>query len=459
MRENLLPKVSVYITNYNYERFIKESIESVLTQTLQDFELIIIDDGSTDQSKTIIEEYRNHPKIQIIYQQNKGLNVTNNIAMRIAKGKYLMRLDADDFLENTALEVMSSQLDNDTELGLVFPNYYYVDNNGERTGQEIRHDFSKEVSLYDLPAHGACTMIRLEFLKNLGGYNENFSCQDGYDLWIKFVSHFKVSNLAEPLFSYRRHGNNLTTNEERILNTRKQIKETFVNNFELETPTTVAILPFRNSYIDKENLPTFIANNKNLLELKIEELSKTSRINWIVVTSSEKEILESLKNTYQSVSKIIFLERPSELERQNISLTETFHYVLNHLESKNIFPEALMSVSLEFPFVKSDAFDDAVNTLTIFKADAVIAVRPDNRMFYQHIGHGMFPILDQDKFTKLEREALYRGVGGLIISKTENFKKNNKIFSGKVSHIVMDEKSSFGIFSAFDLEIFKKLMQ
>src|SRR5688500_2839903 len=120
------PLVTIYITNYNYGKFIRKSIESALEQTLHDFELIIIDDGSTDNSKEIIEEYRSNPKVTIVYQKNKGLNITNNIAMRLAKGKYIMRLDADDFLEPSAIEVMSARLEADDSLGLIFPDYYYV---------------------------------------------------------------------------------------------------------------------------------------------------------------------------------------------------------------------------------------------------------------------------------------------------------------------------------------------
>jgi glycosyltransferase involved in cell wall biosynthesis len=200
------PLLTVYITNYNYGMYIQQSVESVLSQTFQDFELFIIDDGSVDNSKEIIEQYRDNPKINIIYQQNKGLNVTNNIAMRASIAKYIMRLDADDFLTPDALEIMVSALENDIDLGLVFPDYYYTNDNGIITGEEIRHDFDKDVSLFDQPAHGACTMIRLENLKMLGGYNESFTCQDGYDLWIKFIMHFKVTNINKPLFYYRRHG-------------------------------------------------------------------------------------------------------------------------------------------------------------------------------------------------------------------------------------------------------------
>jgi len=197
------PKITVYITNYNYSVFIQKAVESVLNQSFQDFELFIIDDGSTDNSKELIEQYRHHSKVHILYQQNKGLNKTNNVALNLAKGTYIVRLDADDFFEPNALEIMSKTLDADPTLGLVFPDYYYVDRDGQRIGEERRHDFDKDVSVFDQPAHGACTMVRVDYLKNLGGYDEQFTCQDGYDLWIKMVTNHKVTNINQPLFSYR----------------------------------------------------------------------------------------------------------------------------------------------------------------------------------------------------------------------------------------------------------------
>ena len=75
--ETTVPLVTVYITNHNYEKFIRQAIESVLCQTMDDYELIIIDDGSSDNSRAIIEEYKTHPKILTVFQQNKGLNVTD----------------------------------------------------------------------------------------------------------------------------------------------------------------------------------------------------------------------------------------------------------------------------------------------------------------------------------------------------------------------------------------------
>lgn len=457
---NRNPLLTVYITNYNYGKYIKQSIESVLVQTFQDFELFIIDDGSVDDSKEIIEQYRDNPKINIIYQQNKGLNVTNNIAMRSSVAKYIMRLDADDFLTPDALEIMVSTLENDTDLGLVFPDYYYTNDDGIITGEEIRHNFDKDVSLFDQPAHGACTMIRLENLRMLGGYNESFTCQDGYDLWIKFIMHYKVTNINKPLFYYRRHGNNLTGNEERILSTRKKIKETYVESFKLITPKTVAIIPVRNTFINKINWPLYKNSNHNtILELALEKLENSKKIDWIVVTSSDKEILDFIESKKTNFSKMLIIKRPFQLSKSGETLNSTFNFILDTLFQKQIYPEAILSFSLDYPFVTTDIVDDAINTLTIFKADSLISVRLDNKMYFQHTGHGLIPILEQDKFTRLEREALYKSHGGIMLSKVDNFKKNGKILTGKIGHIIVDEKVSFGVFTEWDFSVFKAIIK
>jgi glycosyltransferase involved in cell wall biosynthesis len=81
--ENLRAAITVYITNYNYGKYIDQAIKSVLSQTFKDFELIIIDDGSKDNSKKIIDKYKTNKKIRIIYQKNRGLNISNNIALKL----------------------------------------------------------------------------------------------------------------------------------------------------------------------------------------------------------------------------------------------------------------------------------------------------------------------------------------------------------------------------------------
>ncbi|ODS33741.1 MAG: glycosyltransferase family 2 [Candidatus Scalindua rubra] len=226
-----MPKVTVYIPTHNYDRYIDKAIQSVLKQTMTDWELIVIDDGSTDNTIETISKYKTHPKIRIIEQDNKGLNVTNNIALRLSNGKYIMRLDADDYLDENILLVLSNILDEKPDIGLVYPDYYHVDEEGEIVEIVRRKKIEEEVELLDLPAHGACTIIRKECLLDLKGYEEEFSCQDGYDLWLRFIKRYKPYNVNIPLFYYRQHPKSLTRQQEGILDTRKKIKEKYVNKY------------------------------------------------------------------------------------------------------------------------------------------------------------------------------------------------------------------------------------
>ncbi len=454
-----IPLITVYITNYNYGNYIKQAVESVLNQSFQNFELLIIDDGSTDNSKEIIESYANHSKIKVIYQQNKGLNITNNIALRLANGKYIMRLDADDYLVDNALEKMTGALEADDELGLVFPDYYLVDHENNVTAEIKRHDFDDKVKLMDQPAHGACTVIRTAFLKSVGGYDETYSCQDGYELWIKFITHFKVSNIKEPLFYYRRHGENLTTNENRILDTRKLIKENFISKNKISLPNTIGIVPVRNTRIGKERLAFTKLGGKNLIDLKIESLLNSTLLSKIVVTSSEEDIENHIEKTYANNEKVKFIKRPTEMARFNVSLNGTIDHVFVHLAPTVNRIEAFMILPIEYPFLTGGSIDDAIHTLAIFKADSVISVRLETATLYHHYGEGMVPILNQENFTKLEREALYKGVGGLTLTTVRAYHRANKLLAGNVGHIVVGERTAHGIFTAYDFLIAKFLIE
>lgn len=451
--------VTVYITNYNYGLYIEKAIESVLNQSYTNYELIIIDDGSTDNSMEIIEKYRENTKIQIIYQKNRGLNITNNIAMRLAKGEFIVRLDADDYLDSEYLEIMVEKITSDAEIGLVFPDFYYVNNIGTIIGEEKRFNFEEEVSLYDLPAHGACTMIRLAFLKILGGYNESFSCQDGYDLWLKFINVHKVVNVNKPLFSYRRHGNNLTNNEERILDTRKAIKKTYLENIIMELPKIMAVVPVRTSIIQGSNWPLYEHNKISIIKKKIEELIRNKYIEFVVITTSEDDLIEITSKIFSEYKNVIIVKRPSEFSQMNESLVSTHEFLIKELADKVKLIDTILTVSLDYPFVDESVIGEVVDTMLIFKTDSVISVRPNNLTHYTHNGDSLEVILNQDKFTKLEREALYTGAGGLILTKKEVFLKNNQLITGRIGHVVVSSKAALCINSVFNFNLYKLLVR
>lgn len=446
--------VTVYITNYNYGKFIEQAVNSVINQSLDDFEIIIIDDGSTDNSRDNIERLSQHPKIKVIFQQNKGLNVTNNIALRAARGKYIMRLDADDFLDHNALLVMSNMLEKDPELGLVFPDYYITDDEGHPQSIHRRHDFEKDVSLLDQAAHGACTMIRVDFLKEMGGYSEDYSCQDGYELWVKFTARHKVSNINTPLFYYRQHGSNLTKNEQRILSTRATINRDYVQNDE-QKQNTLAIIPVRDANTVNNTLAFSLLGEQSFLEHKINQALEAENIRQVVVSSPDLKVKDFVSGKYGD--QVLFIQRPQEQARLNVGLVDTVNHILTQTGIQEQVPAALAILAIEFPFTGSSVIDDAVNTLYLFNSDSLISVRPDTHTFFQHHGHGMQPILNQEKFTKLEREALYKYTGGISLTKTKVFWEEQKFITAKVGHIVIDQQASLGVYSEYDLKLARLL--
>lgn len=449
------PLISVYITNFNYGRFLKQAIESVLAQTCQDFELLIIDDGSTDDSLSVINLYQNNPKVTIILQQNKGLNATNNVAMHQARGKYLIRLDADDYFDRAALGVMSSILEADDELGLVFPDYHYVDGQGERIGAHRRHLFDDEVTLYDQPAHGACTMIRLDFLKALGGYDESFTCQDGYELWVKFVTFHKVTNVNRPLFFYRQHNENLSTDQSRLLSTRKLIKAKFVQTY-LRPLNALQILPIRLRSFQGAEWPMVPFNNSTVLDDKINACLRTRCLAKLVLVADKPEWVSYLKDAYKNNANVVVLHRPSEYASQRAHIRLTIDMVLNEL-GENF--DSISVISPDYPFVDTSVIDEAVDTLTIFKSDAVITVNAGKGIYYRHNGQSLKPILELDQYTVHEREVLFSGAGGVMVSSMQNYLHNRRMISGRVAHVLLDYKQAFGVANEFNFELFKQYAQ
>ena len=289
--KSINPKVTVYITNYNYGKYIIKAIESVLDQSLQNFEILIIDDGSTDESIEILKSYDDNPKINIIKQNNKGLTISNNVALKIAKGKYIMRLDADDFLFKYSLETLSIELDKDPEIGMVFGDYYTIDEHENIIEHFQRHDFNKDVSLFDQPAHGACTMFRIECLRQLGGYDETIRRQDGYELWLRFIEKYKVTNINKPIFYYRQHDKNLTSKEDKLLNTRTQILKNHVIKNNKKKLKGIAILPIRGSYIDNRSLPFTEIGGEKLIDRSINFILEFNPISKLIVTTPDSKVL------------------------------------------------------------------------------------------------------------------------------------------------------------------------
>ena len=444
------PSVTIYITNYNYGTYLEQAIQSVLNQTYTDYELIIIDDGSTDDSKDIIDQYQKHNNIYTVFQENKGLNASNNIALNLTRGKYIVRLDADDYFAPQAIEVMVSELNRNKDHALVFPDYYHVDEKGNILEEIKRHDFTNNVSLFDQPAHGACTMFRTEILKSIGGYDEEFNCQDGYDIWLKISQLYKVKNISLPLFYYRQHDNSITKNESKLFETRTQIVEKNVKKRKLKELRILAIIPVRGKQIDPNSDPLRMVGDKHLIEWTIDAAIESDFIQNVAISSSDNKLKQFIDNKYGD--KIIWIEREKELTNINTSIENTAIHALNIYERKHQKIDSILMLYSDFPFRSTMYINQAIHMFQLHDVDSISTVRKDEDMFFIHSGHGLEP-WHRSKKLRLERDELYRRAGGLHLIKKKVLLEKQDMLYGKMGHVVIDKKAAFKVSSDFDFKV------
>lgn len=443
--------ITVYIPNHNYENYLDKAIKSVLNQTYKNIELIIIDDGSTDNSKEIIQRYTDNKKIKFIFQKNKGLNISNNIALKLSKGKYIFRLDADDWLDPNCIEILYNTIIKDKNIGFVFSDYYLTDIKDNIIKQVRRHDF-KKVKLLDQPAHGACSLIKKKFLLEYGGYSEKFNCQDGFDLWLKFIGRKKILNVNLPLFYYRQHSNSLSSNEKRILYTRSKIFSKYSKGIKNKI-NVAGVIPIRGESIDRYSVAFKKLNNKYVLDYTIETALNSKLLTKILITSSDEKILNYVKTKYKNYKKVFYLKRDDKMSQLNVSLDDTHKNALSFFENKGLRIDALMNLIIEYPFRTSTQINSAIDVMKIFKTEQVISILEENDQFYQHNGNSLSQI--QSTNLQLEREELYRQTGNVnLISANIIRKKSRKV---KIGHIIVDKISALKIDDTLNFDFAKIL--
>lgn len=439
-----MPEITIYVTNYNYGQYLEKCLDSVLNQTYKDFELIIIDDGSTDNSVQIINKYWDYAT-HVMLQKNQGLIKTNNNAIHLAQGKFIMRVDADDYLREDAVEKLHNEIVRQQDAVLVFPDYYIVDENDSILSQYIRHNFKKDVTLFDMPAHGACTLIDIEYIKKIGGYDERHTRQDGYDLWLKVIrDKKKVANVNEPLFYYRQHGNNLTKNELSLYQARCAIK----SNYYPTRKRTVCIIPYHQLPAIKQPFGLEKIGNNNIISLIVDTVKSSNVIDEVYLATSHKEVIKYAKEAYGDELNYVLRDRESS--------SQSYRNAIIDILSERDDIEYVIIIEPEYPFLKPNYIDELVYTLEIFDVDFVDSVRIEKDNFYYHDGSGMMPLRRNSRL-RYEREDLYRRTGGLSAYRAKSY--GQELETLKNGHIMIDEISAFKVDSEINLMLARALYE
>ena len=240
----MTPFFSVIIPLYNKAKFIEETLQSVINQDFLDFEIIIVDDGSTDLSIDIVKQFKDS-RIILIQQENKGVSVARNNGISIAKGQFIALIDADDFWYKNHLNVLKQQITQFPNAGLYCNNYeIYLDKNTKRdanfnfnygTDSLIVKDFFRGNIINSIAWTSAVAFSKDKF-DAVGGFNINLDTSEDLDLWIKFALKYEVAFNPTITMAYKYYIPDSLTKKETNL-----IRLNFINSYSKEEVNNAAL--------------------------------------------------------------------------------------------------------------------------------------------------------------------------------------------------------------------------
>tara|TARA_B100001250_G_scaffold414129_1_gene450828 strand:+ start:1101 stop:2486 length:1386 start_codon:yes stop_codon:yes gene_type:complete len=449
---NSQPLVTVYIPSRNYSKFLDNAIQSVINQIYTNWELFIIDEGSKDETESIAKKYTSKYPNKIYFIKNKtpiGLQKVANHILGISNGKYMIRLDADDWFSEVALITLVNKIELTDNASIVYGNYFYTDSNGEILGVETRNKFGKEDKHGQIPPHGACTLFETRSLKSNGGYIETVNAQDGWDLWFKLFKKVGAVNIDLPVFYYRQHQLSLSKDENRLLRAREKIFEKLASKLKGDySPSVVAVIPVKESYPKFPKVPFRKFNGKSILSIAINNALKSDKINELVVYSESKNVLKYSEELEKKkiVPKHLRLLRKKTSAQNNIPVTDFMKTAGDLFFKKNgKYPDIIIYLSLHAVNRRKSHIENALNVLLISESDSVVSVQEEREPMFK-FGVSGLELINPGRFKNLsfDKEKLYRFNGSLIATWWDLVEQDS-LFGIKTSYIEMSSKDSLQI--------------
>jgi len=208
------PKVTVLMPVFNEQKYLRNAVNSILNQTFKDFEFIIVNDASTDKTLEILESYSD-PRIKI-YTNKKNIGVAKslNVGLKMSKGNYIARQDADDISTSDRLAIEAAFLDSHPDYAVVgtFPQVIYENSDKIRYGKRPIEDIEirRTLKTKNCIVHGSA-MIRMKCLLDVGLYDEAMEKSQDFELWLRLSQKYYLRNIAKFLYVLRLHNKNLET--------------------------------------------------------------------------------------------------------------------------------------------------------------------------------------------------------------------------------------------------------
>lgn len=284
---NIQPLISVIIPVFNAERYIDLALNSVCNQTYQNLEILVIDDGSSDQSKEIIESIKDE-RIKFYSRENRGLIYTLNEAIELSRGKYIARMDADDICFKTRFEKQVQFLKSNNDIGVTFTGIECVD----ETGKIIRPRVSRKTRsiqpvelLFGCPlCHPTAMFDMTKLNKSDIHYKSDYHLAEDFELWTRLISRTKIALLNEALLSYRIHQNSITSRnggKQRLVAVRA-ISANLINNESNSISSCLSVI--YNNHLGRESVSRTVLSIIHV-GLKLKSLNGSFRFKKYLINS------------------------------------------------------------------------------------------------------------------------------------------------------------------------------
>lgn len=273
-------KLSVLLPVYNGEKYLNDSIESILAQSFEDFEFLIINDGSIDGSKEIIKKYNDPRIIYVENDRNLGLIQTLNKGLNLARGEYVARMDQDDISLKKRFEVQIGFMDNNPEFGVCGS---WIKTFGDTKSKIVKYPNNPELIraqlLFSNPLAHPTVIMRLNLLKkNNLFYRDDFKNSEDYDLWTRAEKSFKIYNIPKVLLKYRISSEQMTQKHQASQNEMmKLIRLKYLEPFSKHLNNQDILLFQEIGSYNSPNSTDFIDESMNLL-LKFININKINKI-------------------------------------------------------------------------------------------------------------------------------------------------------------------------------------
>jgi glycosyltransferase involved in cell wall biosynthesis len=218
----MTPRVSVLIPSYNHAPYLPAALQSVFDQTYRDYEIVVVDDGSTDGSVEILQGYGD--RIRLFMQANRGTYPTLNRCIAESQGAYLAILNSDDLWAPTKLEKQVALLEAHPEVGLVHTGGYFIDAQGNiLPGNPLGFEWPRTPTGNIIEALVRCNkiiassvLVRRECFERLGGFREDLFGSGDWEMWFRIALEWDIGYIDEPLTMYRVHGANASFQHRRV---------------------------------------------------------------------------------------------------------------------------------------------------------------------------------------------------------------------------------------------------